>query len=110
MSSNSFGSASRLGSTALWVAAVLGLAACAHGAGAERRAVGVALRGVCGRPSVGRDTSCAVRGAERVRGGYRVRIDRRPPAGSDRLAVLVRGQSIDVTPLDSAGSASAGRP
>jgi hypothetical protein len=91
---------------ALWVAAALSLAACAHGAAAERRAVGVALRGVCGRPSPGRDTSCAVRGAEKVRGGYRVRIDRRPPAGNDRLAIVVRGQRIDISPLDSAPAAS----
>jgi hypothetical protein len=108
MPRNSFGPAFRVRSAALWVPATLSLAACAHGAGAERRAVGVALRGVCGRPSPGRDTSCAVRGAERVRGGYRVRIDRRPPAGNGRLAVVVRGQSIDVSPIDSA--APAGRP
>lgn len=109
MSRKSFGPAICLRSTLPpLVAGALGLAACAHGAGAERRAVGVALQGVCGRPSAGRDTSCAVRGAERVRGGYRVRIDRRPPAGNDRLAVVVRGGRIDVSPIDSA--APGGRP
>ncbi|WP_025414837.1 hypothetical protein [Gemmatirosa kalamazoonensis] len=102
------GSSLRL--TASLVGAALGLAACAHGAGAERRAVGVALRGVCGPASASRDSSCAVRGTERVRGGYRVLIDRRPPAGNDRLAVVVRGRGVDVTPVDSTRPAPGGRP
>ena len=64
------------------------------------RARTTALRGVCGRAPA--DTSCTVRSVERVNRGYVVTIDRRPPAGSDRVAVRVRGGSIEVTPVDTA--------
>jgi hypothetical protein len=67
------------------------------------RAVEAAQRNVCGAPYAGRDSTCTVRSAEPIRGGYRVLLDRRPPAGSDRLAIEVRrgGDQIDVFPLDS---------
>jgi hypothetical protein len=65
------------------------------------QAATTALRNVCGDR-----TACTVRGTERVPGGYRVLIDRRPPAGNDRVRVYVRGRSVEVTPLaqDSAAS------
>jgi hypothetical protein len=70
----------------------------------RERATALALRGVCGGPAAVADSTCVVRGAERVRGGYRVTVDRRPPAGRDRVAVRVRrGGSIEVTPVDTAG-------
>ena len=84
--------------------AVFALAGCASVRPLTRaRAVEAAQRNVCGAPYAGRDSTCAVRSAEQIRGGYRVVLDRRPPAGNDRLAIEVRrgGDQIDVFPLDS---------
>ena len=79
------------------------LSACAS-LSAER-ATQNALRGVCGMPSAPADSSCVVRSTTRVAGGYLVTIDRRPPAGQDRVAVRVhRDGSIEVTPVDSTGA------
>ena len=68
-------------------------------------AVSRAVRGVCGPRAS--DSTCTVRSVERIDRGYRVVVDRRPPAGRDRVAVEVRGRpfggsSVDVTPVDSA--------
>jgi len=84
--------------------ALLPLAGCASVHPLTRtRAVEAAQRNVCGAPNPGRDSTCTVRSVERIRGGYRVLLDRRPPAGNDRLAIEVRrsGDQIDVFPLDS---------
>lgn len=78
------------------------LGACATGGPA--RASATAVRGVCGAAPA--DTSCTVRRVERTRGGYVVTVERRPPAGQDRVAVRVRRGSIEVTPVDT----SAGPP
>lgn len=75
-------------------------------------AVGAALRSTCGAPGAVADSACVVREAKRVSGGYRVVVDRRPPAGRDRVAVVVRrggvlgGWLIHVTPLE-AGTGAA---
>jgi hypothetical protein len=74
------------------------LSACATGGPARARAT--AVRGVCGPAPA--DTSCTVRRVERARGGYVVTVDRRPPAGQDRVAVRVRGGRLEVTPVDTA--------
>jgi TonB family protein len=64
-----------------------------------QRATETALRGVCGTATTPADSSCIVRSTTRVSGGYLVTIDRRPPAGQDRVQVRVtRGGSIEVTP------------
>ena len=89
--------------TACMAAGLALTAACASmGRPSEQGAVSAARKAVCGSRAA--DSVCVVRSVERVEGGYRVVVDRRPPAGSDRLAVLVRGGwiggSIDVTPMD----------
>lgn len=84
--------------------ALTGAGACASLT--PERATAAALRGVCGAPTAGAETGCTVRSTERVRGGYRVTVDRRPPAGQDRVAVHVRrGGRIEVAPIDTAGPA-----
>jgi len=67
------------------------------------RAVAVAQRNVCGRPMPPSDTTCAVRGYQHEGGRYLVTLDRRPPAGNDRLIVALyqNGTRIVVTPVDS---------
>ena len=76
----------------------------------QRSAVETALQNVCGSPRAPADSSCTVRAVTREAHGYRVVVDRRPPAGNDRVAVLVRpagwlgGSSVEVTPLDTAGA------
>ena len=92
----------RLAAVAAWCMFAVGCAAL----GGVRRddAVSSAVRGVCGARAS--DSTCTVRAVERVDRGYRVVVDRRPPAGRDRVAVEVRGKpfggsSILVTPLDS---------
>jgi hypothetical protein len=79
-------------------AVVLLSTACATGGPARARVT--AVRGVCGAAPA--DTSCTVRSVERTRGGYLVTVDRRPPAGQDRVAVRVRRGSLEVTPVDTA--------
>ncbi|MDP9350239.1 MAG: hypothetical protein M3P51_01655, partial [Chloroflexota bacterium] len=86
--------------------AVAGLAlaaGCASlGRPSRQGAISSARTAVCGSRAA--DSLCVVRSVERVEDGYRVVLDRRPPAGADRLAVLVRGGwiggHIDVTPVD----------
>ena len=65
------------------------------------RAVAVAQHNVCGNVSPG-DPSCAVRSYRRVGNRFEVVLDRRPPAGNDRVLVTVRGNGsqIDVTQVD----------
>ena len=53
------------------------------------RAVAIALRNLCGVPAV--DTTCLVRSYEYTSGHHVVVLDRRPPAGNDRVAVQVSG-------------------
>jgi hypothetical protein len=64
-------------------------------------AVQRARRSVCGPPGSPTDAGCTVRGVERVGRAQRVLIDRQPPAGNDRLAVLVRGDQVKVSHRDS---------
>lgn len=71
----------------------------------QREAILYARNDVCGANAS--DSVCVVRSVERTDHGYRVVIDRRPPAGQDRLAVEVRGgmfadPHVRVVPLDSA--------
>jgi hypothetical protein len=82
-------------------ALVLLLGACATGGASRARAT--AVRGVCGPAAA--DTTCMVRSVARAPGGYVVTVDRRPPAGQDRVAVRVRRGSIEVTPVDTAAPA-----
>jgi hypothetical protein len=96
-----------VGRAAALVAALAAVASCAslrHGARSD--AVAAALQNVCGSSRAPADSSCTVRAVTRDANGYRVVIDRRPPAGNDRVAVhvgpggLFGGSRIDVTPLD----------
>ena len=71
----------------------------------QREAVLYARNDVCGANAA--DSICVVRSVEKTDHGYRVVIDRRPPAGQDRLSVEVRGgmfadPHVRVTPLDTA--------
>jgi len=71
----------------------------------EREAVLYARNDVCGVNAA--DSVCVVRSVERTDYGYRVVIDRRPPAGQDRLSIDVRGgmfvdPHLKVTPVDTA--------
>ena len=71
----------------------------------QREAVLYARNDVCGANAA--DSICIVRSVERTDHGYRVVIDRRPPAGQDRLSIDVRGgmfadPHVKVTPLDTA--------
>jgi hypothetical protein len=86
----------------------VGCASLQHGG--QRSAVETALQNVCGSPHAPADSTCTVRAVTREAHGYRVVVDRRPPAGNDRVAVLVRpagwlgGSSVEVTPLDTAAA------
>ena len=87
--------------------ALLGLGACASlrpMRGPD--AIAIAKRSVCGAPGTVPDSACVARSAVSTRGGYRVIVDRRPPAGNDRVAVDVRrgGDGIEVTPIDTSGA------
>jgi hypothetical protein len=69
----------------------------------QRDAVLYARNDVCGANAA--DSVCVVRSVEKTDHGYRVVIDRRLPAGQDRLAVEVRGgmfadRHVRVTPID----------
>jgi len=77
------------------------IAACASmGQGSAASAVAAARRNVCGEPGGAGDAMCTTLGYTRVSGGgYRVMIARRPPAGSDTLAVTVRGGEFTVEPI-----------
>jgi hypothetical protein len=67
------------------------------------RAVAVAQRNVCGQPMPHTDTTCVVRDYRRAGGQYIVTLDRRPPAGNDRLVVtlLDNGTRVLVAQVDS---------
>lgn len=89
------------------VAAAIIVSGCAtlHPAG-RGGAVETALQNVCGSPRATVDSTCVVRDVTRVSHGYRVVIDRHPPAGNDRVAVVVRpagvigGASVEVRQID----------
>lgn len=89
-------------STAAAAISLLAASGCAHlGPPSGTRAVEVARRNVCGAPGSETDRGCSVHEHERVRGGYRVVVDRRPPAGNDRVAVTLGGNGrIRVETLD----------
>lgn len=65
------------------------------------RAVAIAQRNLCGQPSSVKDTTCLVRGYQRRGSDFVVLLDRRPPAGNDRVAVRLSGNGmrVDVTPI-----------
>ena len=89
------------------LAGVLALAACVSLRPLSRtRAIDVAQRNLCGAAHAGRDSTCTVRSVEPIKGGYRVLLDRRPPAGNDRVTVEVRrgGDQIDVVQQDTTKS------
>lgn len=69
------------------------------------RAVAVAQHNVCGDVSPG-DPTCVLRGYRRSGGQFEILLDRRPPAGNDRVLVTLRdnGSRVDVTPLDTASA------
>jgi hypothetical protein len=89
---------SRRGASAVAAATAIfsGLAACTPLTSARARTT--ALESVCG--PVPADTACTVRGVARAGRGYVVTVDRRPPAGQDRVDVRVRRSRIEVTPVD----------
>jgi hypothetical protein len=100
-------------------AAVLACASAAIGCGSLRsaaegiglipldsaRAVAVAQHNVCGDVSPG-DPTCVLRGYRRSGGRFEILLDRRPPAGNDRVLVTLsnNGSRIDVTPVDTASA------
>ena len=88
--------------SAFVVVGLLAASGCAHlGPPTGTRAVEVARRSVCGAPGSETDRACSVREHGRVRGGYRVVVDRRPPAGNDRVGVtLGRNGRIQVETID----------
>ncbi len=69
------------------------------------RAVAVAQHNVCGDVSAG-DSTCVLRGYSRSGDRFEILLDRRPPAGNDRVLVTVRGNGsrIDVAPVDTASA------
>src|SRR4051812_46357674 len=82
---------------------VVVLASCASLTPAQANVA--ALHGVCGVKVAPADSSCVVRSTKHVPGGYVVTVDRKPPAGQDRVAVRVfQSGSIEVTPLDSSAT------
>lgn len=85
---------------------LLATAACAYVVPMSgTRAVTAARRNVCGTPGSATDAACVVREHTRVPGGYRVVVDRRPPAGNDRVVVTLRGNgSVEVEPVDTAAA------
>jgi len=66
------------------------------------RAVAIARRNVCGAPTSGTDSSCVLQGYEHTAGRYVVILERRPPAGNDRVAVTLRdnGMRVEVAQLE----------
>jgi len=64
-------------------------------------AVAIAQRNLCGGAS---GTTCAVRDYRRDGGRYIITLDRRPPAGNDRVIVTLRhnGTTIEAAEADSA--------
>ena len=106
-------SVARVPATPLLVAVATGTIGCGGlvpfaGAGGpfpldSARAVAVAQRNVCGRSMPPSDTTCVVREYHRNGGRHWVTLDRRPPAGNDRVVVTLLGNgSIEVAPVDSA--------
>ncbi len=63
-------------------------------------AVAIARRNLCG---VASGTTCAVRDYRRDGGRYIITLDRRPPAGTDRVIVTLRdnGTTIEAAEADS---------
>jgi hypothetical protein len=82
------------------LAILLMMAACSQiGRGSATSALAAARRNVCGEPGGATDAACTTLGYTRVNGGYRVVIARRPPAGSDTVAVTVHGGDFTVEPV-----------
>lgn len=60
------------------------------------RAIAIAVDNLCGGEFSLRDATCFVRGQQRTGDGYVVVLDRRPPAGNDRLRVELVGSGDNV--------------
>ncbi len=67
------------------------------------RAVAIAQRNLCGSEMPASDTTCVVREYRRDGRRHIVTLDRRPPAGNDRVIVTLRdnGSQIEVAEADS---------
>jgi hypothetical protein len=96
----------RVRTSRVLLAASCALAGCATvGTIGQKDAVAYARNDVCGVGAA--DSVCVVRSVERTSRGFRVVIDRRPPAGQDRLSIDVTGGllsklHLEVTPIDTA--------
>jgi protein TonB len=60
------------------------------------QAVGKARRNLCGRPSALRDQTCLVLNYRQSDGRHVVVLERRPPAGNDRVVVRLSGDTQNV--------------
>jgi len=70
------------------------------------RAVAIARRSVCGAPNNATETTCVLQGYQRTDGRFVVVLERRPPAGNDRVAVTLRdnGMRVEVAQLTGDGA------
>ncbi len=60
------------------------------------RAVAIAQRNVCGPPAAVAEGTCILRGYQRSADRFVIILDRRPPAGNDRVAVTLRDHGMRV--------------
>lgn len=69
------------------------------------RAVAIARRAACGAPGSATDAACTLRGYSVADGKPVVTIDRRPPAGNDRVAITLAngGNRVSMTQVTGAG-------
>jgi len=100
LSTSSIGAGAALAGLAWLLASCASLRSAARIVGVipldSAEAVAVAQRNVCGQAMPEGDTTCVVRGYRHAKGEYIVTLDRRPPAGNDRVVVRLRGNGSDV--------------